>query len=114
MAIPHPFSDALAGLIADRFRVLAEPMRIRLLDQLHDGPMAVGALAAALGTSQQNVSKHLALLYGAGIVGRERVGNEVHYDIADQTVFDLCEHVCGGIQRQLTELSALMGEEVSR
>ena len=111
MAIPHPVPDALADLIADRFRVLAEPMRIRLLDQLRDGPLAVGALAQGLETSQQNVSKHLALLFRAGIVNRERVGNEVHYAIADKTVFDLCEHVCGGIQDQLRELSELIGQE---
>ncbi len=114
MAVPHPIPDPLAELIAERFRVLAEPMRIRILDHLRDGPMAVGALASAIGTSQQNVSKHLSLLYGAGIVGRERAGNAVIYSIADQTVFDLCEHVCGGIQGRLRELSALMGEEVQR
>lgn len=113
MAIPHPVPDALADLIADRFRVLAEPMRIRLLDQLRDGPMAVGALASALDTSQQNVSKHLSLLFRADIVSRARVGNEVHYAIADKTVFDLCEHVCGGIQDRLRELAELIGEEVA-
>ena len=112
MAIPHPIPDALAELIAERFRVLAEPTRIRLLDQLRDGPMAVGAIASELGTSQQNVSKHLSLLYSAGVVSRERSGNAVMYAIADQTVFDLCEHVCGGIQGRLRELSALMSEEV--
>lgn len=114
MAIPHPVPDALAQLIAERFRVLAEPMRIRILDRLRAEPTAVGALADSLGTSQQNVSKHLGMLYGSGIVARERVGNSVLYSIADQTVFDLCEHVCGGIQRRLEELSALIGESAPR
>jgi len=112
MAVPHPIPDALADLIAERFRVLAEPMRIRILDHLRDGPQSVGVLAGELGTSQQNVSKHLSLLHNAGIVARERSGNAVIYSIADQTVFDLCEHVCGGIQGRLRELSALIGEEV--
>lgn len=114
MAIPHPVPDALAELIAERFRVLAEPMRIRILDRLRDEPTAVGALAHSLGTSQQNVSKHLGMLHGAGIVARERAGNAVLYSIADQTVFDLCDHVCGGIQRRLEELSALIGEGAPR
>lgn len=114
MAVPHPIPDPLAELIAERFRVLAEPMRIRLLDHLRDGPMAVGALATELDTSQQNVSKHLSLLYREGIVARERSGNAVIYSIADKTVFDLCEHVCGGIQSRLRELSALVGEDAPR
>ncbi len=114
MAIPHPIPDPLADLIAERFKVLGEPMRIRILDQLRDGPRAVGVLAEALGTSQQNVSKHLALMHGAGIVSRERHGNAVLHAIADESVFEMCEHVCGGIQRHLAEMQALMTGEVVR
>lgn len=114
MAIPHPVPDGLADLIAERFRILGEPMRIRALDRLRDGALSVGALATALGTSQQNVSKHMALLHRAGIVSRERVGNEVRYAIADQSVFDLCEHVCGGMHAQLRQLSTLIGQEVAQ
>ena len=113
MAIPHPIPNPLADLIAERFKVLGEPMRIRILDHLRDGPTAVGVLAGELGTSQQNVSKHLGLRHGMGIVSRERDGNAVRYAIADQSVFDLCEHVCGGIQGRLRELSDVIGEEVS-
>ena len=114
MAIPHPIPDTLADLIAERFRALGEPMRIRILDHLRDGPASVGAIAATLGTSQQNVSKHLALLHSLGIVGRERRGNATIYEIADQTVFDMCEHICGGLQRHLAEIQALVAGEVAR
>ncbi len=114
MSIPHPIPDPLAALIAERFRLLGEPMRIRILDHLRDEPMAVGTLADALGTSQQNVSKHLGLLHGAGIVSRERSGNAVIYGIADQSVFELCEHVCGGLERHLAEMQALVAGEVAR
>lgn len=114
MEIPHPIPDPLADLIAERFKVLGEPMRIRILDQLRDGPRAVGVLAESLGTSQQNVSKHLALLHGAGIVSRERHGNAVLHAIADEGVFEMCEHVCGGIQQHLSEMQALMTGEVIR
>lgn len=113
MAIPHPIPDSLAAMIAERFRLLGEPMRIRILDRLRDDAMSVGALADALGTSQQNVSKHLGLLHGAGIVSRERQGNTVLYAIADQSVFDLCEHVCGGIEKHLADLQALIAGEVA-
>ena len=113
MAIPHPIPDPLAQMIAERFKMLGEPMRIRILDHLRDGPRAVGVLADELGTSQQNVSKHLGLLHGAGLVRRERRGNAVLYEIADQGVFDMCEHVCGGLERHLAELQSLVTGEVT-
>lgn len=108
MTLPHPLPDALADLIAQRFRVIGEPMRIRLLDQLRDGEAGVQELTDATGASQQNISKHLGVLHGAGILSRRKEGNRVFYAIADDSVFDLCEHVCGGVQRQLDELSRLM------
>ena len=52
-------------------------------------------------TSQQNVSKHLAVLWHAGIVGRRKDGNFAYYRIVDAAVFDLCEHVCRALQRDL-------------
>jgi DNA-binding transcriptional ArsR family regulator len=115
VSVPHPIPDDLAALVAERFRLLAEPMRIRLLDDLRDGPLTVGALAERLGTSQQNVSKHLGLLYAGGLVHRAKQGTCVAYSIADATVFDLCERVCGGIGRHLhRELAVLSDAGVSR
>jgi DNA-binding transcriptional ArsR family regulator len=106
--IPPPLPQQLVELIAERFRVIGEPMRIRLLDQLRHGPMTVNELTDALGASQQNVSKHIGVLARAGIVGREKDGNRVRCFIADQTVFELCELVCGGLRDQVTELDALL------
>src|SRR5271166_2927049 len=104
--VPHPLPDSLAELIAQRFRVLAEPMRIRLLDALREGPATVGELQEATGASQQNVSKHLGVLLRSGLVSRSKEGNFSRYAIADEGVFELCEHVCGGLRRQLDELDA--------
>jgi DNA-binding transcriptional ArsR family regulator len=108
MKLPHPLPDDLAGLVARRFRVIGEPMRIRLLDRLRDGEATVTELQDALGASQQNVSKHLALLADAGIVGRRRDGNHVYYRIVDESVFALCEQVCGALQQQLRTLNELV------
>ncbi len=108
MALVHPLPDALVEHIAQRFRVLGEPTRIRLLDHLRDGEASVQALTEALGTTQQNASKHLAVLHAAGIVSRRRDGNRVLYGIADDAVFALCETVCGGLRRQVAELEALL------
>ena len=107
-SVPHPLPDALVELIAQRFRVIGEPMRIRLLDALRDGPMTVNELTDAVGATQQNVSKHIGVLAQAGIVGREKDGNRVRCFIADQTVFELCELVCGGLRDQVAELDSLL------
>jgi DNA-binding transcriptional ArsR family regulator len=108
MSMPHPIPEPLVELIARRFRAMGEPMRIRLLDRLRDGEATGGELVEALGTSQQNVSKHLALLAEVGIVGRRRDGSHVYYRIVDETVLGLCEDVCGGVQRQLAELQNIL------
>ena len=108
--VPHPLPDPLADLIARRFRVLADPTRIKLVDHLREGPATVQELQAATGTSQQNVSKHLGVLLDAGFVAREKDGNWSRFSIADESVFELCEHVCGGLRRQLDELDAVIPE----
>jgi DNA-binding transcriptional ArsR family regulator len=107
-AIPHPLPERLVDLIAQRFRVLGEPMRIRLLDRLRAGEASVGELRAALGASQQNLSKHLGILHDAGMVSRTKRGNRTVYAISDPGVFELCDQVCGGLRRQLQELDVIL------
>jgi DNA-binding transcriptional ArsR family regulator len=104
----HPLPEPLVELVAQRFRVLGEPMRIRLLERLRDGDATVGELQHALGASQQNVSKHLGILHAAGMVSRTKDGNHTRYAISDPSVFELCESVCGGVRRQLQELEAIL------
>ncbi len=99
--VPHPLPAALVEVIAERFRILAEPMRIRLLDALREAPATVQELQQATGASQQNVSKHLGLLLRSGLVSSRKEGNFSLYAIADEGVFELCELVCGGMRRQL-------------
>ena len=108
MALPHPLPDDLAELIARRFRMLAEPTRIKLLDRLREGEASVNELSEGLGASQQNVSKHLAMLAEAGMLARRKDRNHVYYRIADEGVFALCEQVCGSVQEQLRALNALV------
>ncbi|MGZ4374809.1 MAG: ArsR/SmtB family transcription factor [Gaiellaceae bacterium] len=108
MNLPHPLPDDLVELIARRFRVIGEPMRIKLLEQLREGEATVGELSAALSASQQNVSKHLSVLADVGIVGRRKEGNHVFYRVVDEGVFALCEEVCGSVQQQLRSLNDLV------
>lgn len=113
MDMPRPIPEPLVELIAQRFRVIGDPLRIRLLDRLRDGSATVGELVESVGGSQQNVSKHLGVLYQASIVTRSKEGTAVRYAIADDSVFDLCETVCGGLRQQAAELGAILQSEAS-
>jgi DNA-binding transcriptional ArsR family regulator len=70
--------------------------------------MTITELTEALGASQQNVSKHIGVLAQSGIVGREKDGNRVRCFIADESIFELCELVCGGLRAQVAELDQLL------
>lgn len=95
-------SDEALALIARRFALLAEPMRLRLLHALFAGERNVNALVAASGGTQANVSRHLQALAEAGILSRRKEGLQVFYAIADPSIFDLCELVCGSLEKQHT------------
>jgi DNA-binding transcriptional ArsR family regulator len=109
MAAPHPIPPELADLIATRLKTIGDPTRVQLLDLLRDGERSVGELSEALGTSQQNASKHLGVLLQAGIVGRRKAGTSALYRVTDSSVYDLCELVCGGLQDQVAGLAAIVG-----
>ena len=96
-------------LVAARFRVLGEPLRLRILQQLALGERAVSELADLLETSQPNVSKHLKLMQQAGLVARRAAGNTAYYSIADDSVFALCEIVCGRLADRLTSQARALG-----
>ncbi len=108
MTVTHPLADDLVELIAQRFRALSEPSRIKLLDRLREGEATVLELTSAIGTTEQNVSKHLGVLQRAGIVARRKQGNFAYYRIIDEGVFSLCEAVCGSLQQQVEALRQLV------
>ncbi|MCW3009647.1 MAG: helix-turn-helix transcriptional regulator [Solirubrobacterales bacterium] len=107
--LPQPIPVELAEIIAQRLRIIGDPTRIRLLDALRSGERSVNHLTEQLGTSQQNASKHLGMLLQAGIVSRRKQGTTSWYAIADDSVLALCEQICGALQAQLEELSAIVG-----
>lgn len=83
--------------VADRFRALGEPARLRILNALRNGEAAVGELAETTGLTQANLSKHLQLLHTLGFVRRRKQGLFVYYALADQDIFRLCEIMCGRV-----------------
>ena len=82
-------------LIAERFRALAEPARLRILSALREGERTVSELMEETDLGQANVSKHLQLLHALGFVERRKEGLYVHYRLSSEDVFQLCEIICG-------------------
>jgi len=106
----HPqMSKGAITLVAARFRVLGEPLRLEILHGLQDGKRSVTELAKAVASTQPNVSKHLKIMQDAGLVGRNQDGNTVYYSIADKSVFRLCDVVCASLRDKLAEQSAALG-----
>ena len=107
---PHPTClpmNALTDLppaaldhVAQYFRTLSEPTRLRILNALGTGELSVGEIAQQVDSSDANVSRHLAQLARQGLVAREHHGTSVYYRIADPAVHELCTLVCGSIARR--------------
>lgn len=87
--------------VAAYFQALAEPTRLQLLDSLRGGERNVGDLAQRCGCTSANVSRHLSVLMQQGLVTREARGTAVYYRIADESVYALCDLVCGSIAQRL-------------
>lgn len=90
---PAPLSPRQLDDVAALFKMLGEPMRLRILQTICKEPRSVNEIVEATGSTQANVSKHLALLTSAGILRRERDGQRVFYSILEPLVMRLCETV---------------------
>lgn len=104
--------EALMVRVADRLKVLGQPVRLRLVEQLTEGASTPQELCDALGLSQQNVSKHLLNLHRAGIVSRQPEGANVIYALVDDTAVDVLRLTLASVRRQLRELSQLASPPV--
>ena len=89
-------------LVAERFRVLAEPLRLRILQLLRSGEKNISELTALLGTTQPNVSKHVRILQEAGLLGRRQAGNATYCFVSDDSVFELCDVVCTSLYERMS------------
>ena len=87
--------DELLELVAERFKVLGEPARLRILQSLRGGELSVGELVETTGLNQANLSKHLQLLHAFDFVSRRKDGLFVYYRLAGDDIFELCHIMCG-------------------
>jgi DNA-binding transcriptional ArsR family regulator len=94
-------TPAVIGMVAERFKALAEPARLEILNCLRKGELTVTELVEETGLGQANVSKHLQSLYASEFVVRRKDGLYTYYALADRDVFKLCDLMCGRIERSL-------------
>lgn len=87
--------------VAHRFKILGEPMRLKLLNCLQEGELCVQDLVEQTGAGQANISKHLSMLSSQGILGRRKEGLYVFYFIKDETVYELCDLVCNSLEQNV-------------
>jgi DNA-binding transcriptional ArsR family regulator len=86
-------TDLELARVTQHFKLLGEPMRLKILQAVCREPRTVGDIVSVTGATQANVSKHLALLAAAGIVTREKAGQNVYYGLKDPLTLKLCELV---------------------
>lgn len=101
----------LLDLVAERFKALSEPTRLHILNALRTREASVSEVMEATGLGQANVSKHLQVLHSLGFVERRKEGLYVHYRLADDSVFELCDLMCGRLAKEAEERSRLLAGE---
>lgn len=115
----HPPGDtlppAVVERVADRFRMLGDPTRLRLVNALHaHGELSVGELVESVGLSYGAVSKQLALLRSHGIVAKRRDGNRIHYRIGDPSLSELCDVTCRSLREDWANWGSALEQDLAR
>lgn len=106
--MPERLSPEVLELIAERFRVLAEPTRLVILNVLLEGERTVSELVEETGLNQANVSKHLGILRSSDFVERRKEGLYAYYTVIDPSVSELCDIMCTRLEAQAEEQSAIL------
>jgi DNA-binding transcriptional ArsR family regulator len=108
LALARSWPEPVVALVAGRLALLADPTRIELLSLLESGEAAVQALAGRMRSTPQNVSRHMCILHGAGIVARRREGRSVYYSLVDYSACRLLDQVLASVTGQIDELADLV------
>jgi DNA-binding transcriptional ArsR family regulator len=105
------YSEALIERVSEIFKVLSEPMRIKILDSLRGGEKNVTELIKLTGSQQANVSKHLGIMRKAGVVSARRKGLNIFYSVKEKKFFTLCDNICDYLARRNEEEKELFAKE---
>lgn len=104
----NEMTPEMLELVAQRFRLLSDPMRLRILHELQQGELSVSQLVEKTGASQPNISKHLASLKGLDMVKRRQEGNMAFFSIAAPYIFGLCDTVCNSMREEFEQKKTLL------
>ncbi|MDA7865794.1 metalloregulator ArsR/SmtB family transcription factor [Akkermansiaceae bacterium] len=107
MAKKKQMSPKALAKLGAVFKVLGDGGRLALLQELKQGEKTVGELVELTGQGQATVSKSLKMMSEAGLLERKKEGVRVFYRVEDRLVFDLCELVCGKLNRDHKSLSEI-------
>ena len=102
--------DPVFDAVARYFSMLSEPMRLRIVRTICEEEKSVSQIVEALSASQTNVSRHLGLMHRAGVLARRKEGNQVYYQVADETLVDICRTACNRIAGRMVEKKPLRRE----
>jgi DNA-binding transcriptional ArsR family regulator len=103
LTAPNSGNQAVVDQVANYFRVLGEPMRLKLLNVLREGERCVQDLVEETETSQANVSKHLKVMLQAGILAKRNQGTQAFYRVTDDLIFELCNLVCDRLATRIEQ-----------
>ena len=87
-------SEAVFASAAELFKLMATPIRLKIISALCGQEKNVSQLLHEIDTTQPNMSQHLAALYRAGVVARRRDATQIYYRIGSDRAATLCRAVC--------------------
>lgn len=90
--------------LAEFFKALAHPLRVRVLEALRDGPVSVNELREKLGVEQSTLSQQLAVLRQRRLVLTQRRGTTIRYQISDPQIWRLLDEARVIFDNQLVSM----------
>ena len=105
----EPLSEGMVEVVAQRFKALGEPARLRILDALRGGALTVSEIMTATFLQQANVSGHLRVLHGLGFVERRKEKLNVYYSLQSEDVFRLCDIMCARVEAEVRRSARTIG-----
>ncbi len=102
--------DPVFVAVAAYFSVLSEPTRLRIMHAICETEKPVSQIVEEVDSTQTNVSRHLGLMYRAGVLSRRKVASRVYYRISDKSMIEICRTVCNRIAGQMDEKKPMRRE----
>jgi ArsR family transcriptional regulator len=95
-------NSTLQDFKAELFRALANPVRIRILEALRaEGSLNVGEIQQRVGAEHSNVSQHLSIMRGRGLVEAQREGTTIRYSVPEPDLYRLLDAARAIFEHQL-------------